>query len=484
MKKIDKLILKSFIGPFLLTFVVVVFILLSVTLIKYFDDFVGKDLGFAVFAELIFYFSLNLTPTALPLSMLLSSLICFGNLGEHYELTAIKSAGISLLRVLFPIFIFSLMLSFVAFWFNNTIVPKANLSVFSLLWDVRQKKPSLDIKEGVFYNGLSGISIKVNKKLPDGETMLDMMIYDHREGNGNRNITLADSGKMYTIHEDRYLVLDLFKGSSYAEPTSGRRQVQDDDFRRDAFKHATLVFSLASFDMSRTKKEMFASNKMMKNIDQLQQVADSMEKEHASIQESIQQNIKQYYSSHLKLGQATLDTMDDTWTDSLIEAKTFAIEQRKEMLNRAATQARNIRNFTQNNLQELALTLKESRTFRIEKHKKFTLSVACLIMFLIGAPLGAIIKKGGLGVPVLMSIVFFIIFYVISLLGENWAKGGLIAIPYGVWGANCILFCVGLFFLKQAKNDSRLFEADVYKVALNEILERWEKFYCKIINRR
>jgi lipopolysaccharide export system permease protein len=199
MKKLDKFIIKAFIGPFFLTFAVVVFIFLTQTIIKYFEYLVGKGLGWNVFVELLFYFSLNTVPIALPLAVLLSSLMTYGNLGEHYELTAIKSAGISLVRVLFPIFIFSILLTFAAFWFNNRVVPRANLKAFSLLWDVKQKKPSLSLKEGIFYKDLPGVSIKANKKLPDEKTLLDMIIYDHQENNGNTHIILADSAQMYTI---------------------------------------------------------------------------------------------------------------------------------------------------------------------------------------------------------------------------------------------------------------------------------------------
>jgi lipopolysaccharide export system permease protein len=479
MKKIDKLILKSFIGPFFLTFVVVVFILLTQTLIKYFDEFVGKDLGFAVFSELIFYFSLTTTPVALPLAMLLSTLICFGNLGEHYELTAIKSAGISLVRVLFPIFLFSILLTFVAFWFNNTIVPHSNLNAYSLLWDIRQKKPSLDIKEGVFYNGLTGFSIKANKKVPtkNGEVLLDVMLYNHKDGNGNNQVILADSAKMYTTLNERYLILELFKGNSYAVIEPDVRKAQKDEFQRDEFDHSKMVFDLSSFDLSRTKKELFSSSKYMMNVRQLQHVADSVYNDYAVLRKNAPVTASQYYYNHTKALPAKVDSLQGSWMDSLSSRKLeqFAIQ---DILSTATSQARNMKSFTQSHVQQMENTLKESRTFTVEKYKKYTQSLACLIMFLIGAPLGAIIKKGGLGVPVLVSITFFIIFYVLSLLGEKWAREGIVGIPPGVWAANFILFWFGLFFLRQARNDSRLFEADMYKVALGRFAEKWQKRFA------
>ena len=200
MKKIDKLILSTFLGPFILTFLVVVFILLTQHMLKYFDDIIGKDLGWDVVGSLLFYFAIFMSPVALPLGVLLSSLITFGNLGEHFEITAIKSLGISLVRSLFPIFGFVLALTVVAFYINNYLVPKAALEAYSLLYDIKQKKPALDLREGSFISSIPDISIKVNKKFPDGKTLKGVIIYDHRGKSGNKEVTIADSGKMSTVH--------------------------------------------------------------------------------------------------------------------------------------------------------------------------------------------------------------------------------------------------------------------------------------------
>src|SRR5688572_16818705 len=199
MKKIDKLVLDAFIGPFLITFFVVVFILLNINMLKYFDDIIGKGLDTLILGQLFFYFAIFTVPTAMPLAVLLSSLIAFGNLGEHFELTAIKSAGISLVRILLPIFLFVLVLTGIAFYANNNLVPKAALEAYSLLYDIKQKKPALDLREGAFYNGLPDVSIKVNEKFPDGITLKDIIVYDHRKNDGNKEVTVADSGRMSTI---------------------------------------------------------------------------------------------------------------------------------------------------------------------------------------------------------------------------------------------------------------------------------------------
>jgi lipopolysaccharide export system permease protein len=457
MKKLDKLILKSFFGPFLLTFAVVVFILLMQMMLKYLDDIVGKGLGLEVIAELLFYFSLNLTPVALPLAILLSSLMTFGTLGEHHELTAIKTSGISLLRILRPVFIFSLFITVVAFFFNNKIVPKANLQGYSLMWDIRQKKPTLDLKEGTFYNGLPGHSIKVSKKFSDDQTLKGIMIYDHTSGRGNTAVILADSGKMYTAMNEQYLVLELFNGKTFVEDISNNQS--NDGFGRQSFRQNTLMLNLSSFSMDRTNVELFAENKMMKNITQLKVITDSLQRQHSRELNYVPASIKPFYNHfRTELKEMPEEVKRKPRYDSLSLAEADA-----RSINQATDYARNIKSFTASSSERLMVTIREARNFEIEIYKKYTQSFACLVMFLIGAPLGAIIKKGGLGMPVIISIIFFIILYILSILGEKWGREGLVPVAVGMWAANAILLPVGLFFLYQARNDSSLLEGDFWR---------------------
>jgi lipopolysaccharide export system permease protein len=304
MKKIDKLIIGSFLGPFFLTFFVVIFILLSQFMLKYLDEIVGKDLDSTVIAQLIFYFSVYLTPQAFPLAVLLSSLMTFGNLGEHFELIALKSSGISLIRVLVPIFVFTLLLTGAAYYSNNYIVPKANLKAFSLLYDVKQMKPSMELKEGTFYNGIDGYSIKVGEKYPDGKSLKDLVIYDHTENQGNRRITLADSGRMYNILGDRYLVLEMYNGNTYSEEKSSKRGVSSenipDPLIRNSFESQKVVFNLASFDLKRTKEDLFSSNRLMKNAFQLRADVDSMKTEFDNKTEEVKEQSFQFFDFHMQ----------------------------------------------------------------------------------------------------------------------------------------------------------------------------------------
>lgn len=591
MKKIDKLILTSFVGPFILTFLVVVFILLTQHMIKYFDDIVGKDLGWDVLGTLLFYFAVFMTPIAIPLAVLLSSLITFGNLGEHFELTAIKASGISLLRALFPIFIFVLFLTVFAFYSNNTFVPRAALEAYSLLYDIKQKKPSMDLKEGAFYGGIPDYSIKVEKKHEDGQRLEDIIIYDHTQKTGNKEVTIADSGRMYTVLNDRYLKLELYNGNTYIEGASevnvGTATKQE--FTQSRFQKSQIVLDLSSFQLDRTDKDLFSGNRNMRNISELKMDVDSMNREMLDyrvnnfrlnrvafnflfrensldmpeyLEEYENQKMLEYrpgseYEYFLPSDTVTSRPVEQTiitepptnlldskaprivipgeqaentlpskqaektvpkknspskrtektfpsrqsdkiaQLDNLLDKEPGTIEDIKlhekietkkneglvnkaidsirskepteKEFNLALNDVRQIKSRIEGNKTRVELAKYEKNVFQIQWHKILSNSFACIIMFLIGAPLGAIIKKGGLGVPVLVSIVFFIIFYVLNMTGEKYAKQDFIDPWLGIWAANLILLPVGLFFLRQARIDARLFESDFYNVMIDRL---------------
>ena len=571
MKKLDKLILGSFLGPFLLTFLVVDFILLIVNMLKYFDEIFGKGLGFLIYAELIGYFVISISPMALPLAMLLSSLMAFGNLGEHFELTAIKGSGISLTRAMRPIGIFAVGLTFLAFLSNNYLVPKVNLKTFSLLYDIRMKTPSLDIKEGVFYDGIPNFSIKVNKKL-DEVRLKDILIYNHAEGQGNLNVTMADSGRMETFNNDNYMRLTLYAGQSYKESRSTRGITEAPvEFSRTAFKENIMVFDLAAFQLNRTPENQWSSNRAIKTIEEIRHGLDSI---HLIVNDLKYQNfitaasIFPFFTKNKNLDpsqeilvekarfdtlrrvrilqeQALEDSIDsenpETLIDSSInqsaetvvsepasmvvvtevtdqkdsavslrkklEAKQFVqndssvseqpkvdslttfvgnslkvmrtkplTSEEKELLDSmfyergylsnaltlALNNSRNLKNSFDVKKSQVEGQLREFRRYEIAWYQKYTQAIACFVMFLIGAPLGAIIKKGGLGLPVLISILFFILFYMLTITGEKWAKEGVVDSLLGTIFSNLCLLPFGLFFLRQARKDARLFESDFY----------------------
>lgn len=556
MRKIDKLVLKAFTGPFILTFMVVVFILLTQHMLKYFDDIIGKDLGSEVLGQLLFYFAIFMTPVALPLAVLLSSLIAFGNLGEHFELTAIKSAGISLLRTLQPIFFFVLILTGIAFYANNNLVPKAALEAYSLLYDIKQKKPSLELREGAFYNGIPDISIKVNQKFSeDDDALKGIIVYDHRKNDGNKEVTVADSGRMSTILNERYLKFELFNGYNYTEGAGSEREMTgqrgtptSETLTRSKFSKTEVVFDLSSFQLARTDKKWFESNRIMRNLKELDYDIDS-------INDEILRQRLQYYSfkpSHFvyyvkkdtlimpgevyqfklkrdsiekakllaeevrpeqpEVGFEQLTTQEDktpaTITPKSFYSRIFKSKRNKKLeksgeagssgslspndslalvkmdsllhskpqlhiIQAATNLARQIKSQVQNSNAAVDNYQKELTVFEIQWHKILASSLACVAMFLIGAPLGAIIKRGGLGVPFLVSIFFFIVYYLLSMQGEKLAKQDTFSAFIGVWLADLILLIIGLIFLRQAKNDARLFEADFYRVVFEKISRRF-----------
>lgn len=509
MKKIDKLILSTFLGPFILTFLVVVFILLNIQMLKYFDDIIGKDLGWDVLGTLLFYFAIFTTPTALPLAVLLSSLITFGNLGEHFEITAIKSLGISLLRSLLPIFGIVLALTVFAFYINNNLVPKAALEAYSLLYDIKQKKPALDLREGAFISSIPDISIKVNKKFPDGKTLKGVIIYDHRGKSGNKEVTIADSGKMSTILGEQYLKLELFNGYNYSEGSSAEKGMSGSDPTKETlsktkFTKLQTVFDLSSFGMMRTDKKWFEGNRIMRNVSELRLDMDSVKRQIYEQRlgiHTVQENLFRYHQKtdtiplpvELRKIKERRDSIakaqanapasvpvanifkfpkmevikKDTaqWkrikhlSDSIFKEKPGELEY-----TTALNHARMIKSQLTNFNSQIAMQDEEYRVFEIQWHKIFSSSLACIAMFLIGAPLGAIIKKGGLGVPVLVSIFFFIVYYILSMMGDKWARANLIPVPAGVWASDVILLLIGLVLLRQAKVDARLFDGDSYSV--------------------
>ena len=531
MRKIDKLIIKAFIGPFVLTTAVATFILLIQYMLKYFDDFVGKDLGFMVFAKLLFYFALNMLQVALPLGVLVSSLMTFGNLGENFELTAIKSAGISLTRALRPVFFMVVLISIGAFFFNNYAVPVANLNAYSLLYDIKHKKPTLDIQEGAFYYGLPNYVIKVKEKMPDDITLKDVIIYDHTSSVGNKRVILADSSRMYVFLDDRYLKLELFDGNYYNETRKQGNTI--DQFGRTEYSRMDMVFSLASFELDTTDQSLFQNNRQMKNIRQLTNDIDSMTLSMEKTEGSFDERAIRYYNyfrenyrveqrRKQKQAQILTDSVQDVALEEhlknkeqLIRSESKVMAQRlatsqnlktqereavrpllildslslsdldslvfgtnvsmETIVKSARTQSRNIQNTIGTIVTKAKRINMERNKYVVEKYKKYSQAAACIVMFLIGAPLGAIIKKGGMGVPVIISIFFFIAYYILMITGQKYAKEGLMDGEYSVWIPDLVLLPFGLFFLRQARIDARLFDIDIYFIWWDKLIARFRK---------
>lgn len=457
-------------------------------IMMYVEEFVSKDVALWDYARLFTYFSLITVPTALPLSVLLASLMSFGNLGEFFELTAIKSAGISMLRAMRPLFITIVCLSVFSFYFSDRVAPWANLKGFSLLYDIKTTKATLKIKEGVFYNDLPGYSIKVDKKLPDGQTMQGMVIYRHENNytnRGNTQVILADSGKMYPINDNNYLVIELYNGVQYDEGTVAPSSsvsvgVADPNQKREAgsltrsrFEHYKMVESLASFGMRKTDEEQFKYHAYMNNFSSLNSKADSIQNvQELTMKENVSTSRQYFTYAYKDTYQATPTVQAGAWIDSTL-AVPVSDSLQKAIVATAISAATNMESFAAGREANLKAMQKSKNEYSLEAHGKFADAISCLIMFLIGAPLGAIIKKGGFGVPVLISIVFYIIMYVLITQGEKWAKNDLVPVAVGAWLANGILLFIGIYFVNQARNDSRIFDTDAYLVFVERIKQKW-----------
>jgi lipopolysaccharide export system permease protein len=425
---------------------------------KYIDDLVGKGLDWIIVFKLMVYVSVTLVPLALPLSLLISSIMTFGNMAEHFELTAFKSAGVSLQKVMRPLVFTAIAISFLAFYFSNYVLPVANLKMNALLYDVRQQKPALLIKEGIFYNGIDGYSIRIGKKDKDGKTIQDVMIYDHSENRGNTKLILAESGKMAMSDDERYLLLTLYKGSSFEE-LENKPGKNSKPLMRTEFDQEVVRFDLSSFKMTRTNEQLFKDNYQMLNLRQLSYSSDSIEKK--LMERRIQLYNTILTSISMDTGKIKVIRSTNFSKNNFLENLPF--DRRGQIASNALYAARNMKSITDDNLMDKEIKSKSLAKHKIEWQRKFTLSFACLILFFIGAPLGAIIRKGGLGMPIVVSIIFFVIYHVISISGEKFAREGVIPPWKGMWLSSFILLPIGIFLTYKATTDSALFDIESYK---------------------
>jgi lipopolysaccharide export system permease protein len=458
MKKIHLLLLKSFIRPFIVTFLIVMFVLLMLFLFKYIDDLIGKGFQWYIILELMMYSSATNVAMALPLSVLLSSIMTYGSLGENYELVAIKSAGISLRRAMYPMMVVVVVLSFAAFAFSDYMLPIANLKYFSLLYDARKQKSADLLPENIFSNRFPGYSIRVKRKDPDGQTLHEIMIYQTAET--NQTVTFAKTGLMYRTKDDLYLVLKLRDGVRYEESAGDAGySMPRKRLTRFRFKETEQKFDLSEFKLKRTDENGFRNASMMMNLHQLQHYIDSAHQEVDSNANYNYTLIKPYfkYTSVPSVSSKVKKTIP---ADSI---KLSGVSDKINALNNALNEAHQIQEVLKNRAERHKETSKSIRRYVMEYQKKFTLGAACIVLFLIGAPLGAIIRKGGLGLPVVVSVIFFLVYYIVGTIGEKSAKEGDLSPLIGAWISIVVLFPIGLFLTYKAATDSALFDADLYK---------------------
>lgn len=470
MKKLDTFILRSYLAPLVMTFFIALFILLMQFVWKYIDDLVGKGLEWYIIVKLLFYASSTFVPLALPLAILLSSLMMFGNLGEHYELVTLKAAGISLSRIMRPLIVVSICISALAFYFSNVVLPLANLKFLSLLYDVREKKLAFNLKEGVFYNGIEGFVFRVGKKEKDGNTIRDVLLYDHTKHLGNISLTTAEWGRMELSPDKKFLVFRLYNGTNYEERVDLRNHEVTHPFQRTEFSEQYQMFDLSAFQLTRTDENLFKRNYEMQNINQLSHSIDSISAQLAADRETYETgfiNRLQFYKPRSAAGYKHADT-SKKFNPSVIY--NFSREERPKILETALNSAKSAKENLKTNKDNIYTKSKLVYKHQIAFHKKFSFSIACFLLFFIGAPLGAIIRKGGLGMPAVISTLFFILFWVISFVGEKYSAEGVIPAWQGIWISSAVLMPIGIFLTIKATNDASLFDLDSWILFLKKLI--------------
>lgn len=457
-KRLDKLILQAFIGPFVATFFITLFVLVLQFFWLYIDDIVGKGVDLITIAKLMTYVAATVVPLALPLAILLSSIMTFGNLGESFELVAIKSAGIPLLRFMRPIFIVSIFLCGLAFLFNNNVIPVANLKMQTLKYDIIVSKPAFDIKEGVFYDKIEGYVIKIGKKEKDDSTIRKVVIYEQNYSLQD-NMLVAESGVMRMSPDKQYLEMVLKDGWRYQE--NGPRLTTNTEFIRLGFKEYKKVMDLRSFALQNTPDSLFKNNHQMLSVRQLDISIDSLETLSATYQKKTTQDLRnflhfpRYIDSNYKVP-AVAKVSKKTFTDLLPDSA------KRTVLDRTASTINSIRANLESNALLYETQRRELRFHLIAWHEKFTMAVACMVLFLIGAPLGSIIRKGGIGTPLVFAVIFFVVFFLLNNFGKKFVKEDVMLPLYGMWLATFILLPIGFFLIYKAMHDSQLFNKEYY----------------------
>ena len=476
MKTIHKLVLKAYLGPMVLTFFIVMFVLMMNFVWRYIDELVGKGLSAGIIIELMSYAMANMIPMGLPLSMLLAAIMTMGNLGENYELLAMKSAGMSLVQITKPLIIVVSIVAVGSFFISNNLVPYSNKKMFSIIYDIRQQKQSLEFQDGLFFNGIDNMSIRVGHQDPETHLLTDVLIYDNRAANGNMNTIVADSGYIRLSDDKKYLLVTLYHGQTY-EQTRNSQWFTKSALRHHTFDLQKQVIPMDGFAMGRSDADMF-TNAQTKNIRELQHDIDSLEiRVNDATTSSYEPLLKEQIFARDNTVLPVPDSLkvdkshfrDLLVTDSLPGLST---REKERVWDQARTLAKNSRNmfaFDESTAKEALNQLYRSK---IEWHRKISLPVSILIFFLIGAPLGAIIRRGGLGLPVVVSVIFFVIYYVISLTGEKMAKEGTWDAIYGMWISSFILTPIAIYLTYKATNDSALLDTDWYAGKIKALRER------------
>ncbi|MDR0769105.1 MAG: LptF/LptG family permease [Dysgonamonadaceae bacterium] len=479
-KKLHSFLIKTFLPLLLVMFSVCLFILLMQFIWKYVEDMVGKGVEMQILMKMFAYAVLHLVPLGLPLSILLASLMTFGNLGEHLELLSIKSAGISLMHIMKPLIILIAFIAIVDFVFQNHIAPKAQGKLWTILWSLRQKSPELDIPEGSFYKGISDYNVYVRHKDPNG-ILRDMMIYDFSGGHGNAVVILADSGRLKMSDDKKYLEFTLYHGEQFRNinfKQSNSRSSDQIRYERESFSFREILITFDSnFNMA---DESFMHNRditkstmeLISFIDSAGVMNDSLTKVESPL---FVNKIYSGFSIHRNMEDAKISEKDTASADDFERFfKQASLEEQIGILEGAKSKVEMLNNDFNFRLMDQSVKKRELLGHQVELHRRFSYSLACLLFFFIGAPLGAIVRKGGLGVPVVLSVFIFILYYSVDLFGFKMAKQGVWPVWQGMWLSTLLLVSLGAFFTYKAVNDSVVMNPDAWKEILQRIAGKKE----------
>ncbi|MCQ2311280.1 MAG: LptF/LptG family permease [Paludibacteraceae bacterium] len=479
--------LRNFLGLFVLTFMICCFILLMQFLWMHVNDLVGKGVEVPVLMEFFIYSIVSVVPLALPLAILLASLMTFGNLGEKFELTAMKSAGVSLFRIMRPLTIFIGLVAVGAFFFSNYMLPASQSKLWALIFSLRQKSPELDIPVAEFYDGVHGYNLYVRKKNTRTGLMEGMMIYDYTNGFENASVTVADSGRVFFTQDNRYLLLRLYSGESFENLDQQQQRAtgtqQNVPYRREMFREKQLLIDFNT-ELNRYDESVLQDQHVSKNVRQLVHSIDSVSVLHDErAREQGSEMVSRHYFGRERMANRDLG---DTIAPALVSE--YSLDSLKASLNEeqmrralavAVDRAQSQKDQVAYNSAMLNDYGSYLRHHQIELQRRYTLSFACLIFFFIGAPLGAIIRKGGLGAPIVISVIMFIIYYIIDNTGYKMAREGLWPVWQGMWLSSAVLLPIGIFLSYKAATDSGIFNPEVwvkiYERMVQKIKVRWTK---------
>ena len=465
MKTVYKLILKSYIGPMFATFFIVVFILMMNFVWRYIDDLVGKGLDASIIIELILYATVNMIQMGLPLAVLLATIMTMGNLGENYELLAMKSAGMSLLQIVKPLIIVVGLISIGSFFIINNLAPYSNKKMFSIIYDIKKQNQALEFQDGIFFNGIDDMSIRVEHQDPETKCLYKVLIYDNRDKKGAMTVTLADSGYIRLSDNKKFLLVTLFNGETYEE-TRGKEWITG-AMRHHKFVKQDGCIPTSGFVVEKSDRSMFGGSQT-KNMEELDKDIDSLERTvNVVTAKSYEPLLKNYVFTNDPLriiapDSSARDGEIRVLADLRDSIKQRSIDDKVRILNDAYRNAMSSSNVVTYDEYSSKEALNQLYRSRIEWHRKLALPVSVMIFFLIGAPLGAIIRRGGLGMSVLISVIFFVIYYVIILTGEKMARDGVMPAYVGMWISTYILFPIAVYLTYKATTDSNLMSGDWY----------------------